>query len=102
MRWNGDAEQSRVVGRESGSDTVLYYSASTQDLYIEIVIHLAMAFSGGYVLARTMAMGRVAAVVSAVVFPSSSWLYLHLSVGHMNFLPALYIPWIVALFLIFD
>ena len=68
-------------------------------LYIEIVIHLAMAFSGGYVLARTMAMGPIAAIVSAVVFPSSSWLYLHLSLGHLNFLPALYIPWIVALFL---
>jgi hypothetical protein len=69
-------------------------------LYVEIVIHLAMAISGGYVLARAVGLGRIAAIVSAVVFPSSSWLYLHLSVGHLNFLPALYIPWIVALFLI--
>ena len=69
-------------------------------LYIEIVIHLALAFSGGYVLARSIALGPIAAIVSAVVFPSSSWLYLHLAVGHLNFLPALYIPWIVALFLI--
>lgn len=69
-------------------------------LYIEILVHLAMAISGGYVLARTIALGRIAAIVSAVVFPSSSWLYLHLALGHLNFLPALYIPWIVALFLI--
>jgi hypothetical protein len=69
-------------------------------LYIEILVHLAMAISGGYVLARAIGLGRIAALVSAVVFPSSSWLYLHLSLGHLNFLPALYIPWIAALFMI--
>ncbi len=69
-------------------------------LYIEIVGHIAIGFAGGYVLARVMALGRPAAIVSAVVFPSSSWLYLHLSVGHLNFLPVCYVPWIAALLLI--
>jgi len=69
-------------------------------LYIEIFIHLVIGFCGGYVLARVMGLGRIAAIVSAVVFPSSSWLYLHLSVGHLNFLSALYIPAIAALLII--
>jgi hypothetical protein len=69
-------------------------------LYIEIVGHIAIGLAGGYVLARVMALGRPAAIVSAVVFPSSSWLYLHLSVGHLNFLPVCYLPWIAALLLV--
>jgi hypothetical protein len=69
-------------------------------LYLEMVLHIALGFIGGYLLARVMALGRLAALVSAVVFPSSSWLYLHLSVGHLNFLSALYLPWIAALLLI--
>jgi hypothetical protein len=69
-------------------------------LYIEIVSHIAIGFAGGYVLARVMALGRIAAIVSAMVFASSSWIYLHLSVGHLNFLSVLYIPWVAALLLI--
>lgn len=69
-------------------------------LYIEIIGHLAIGFAGGYVLARVMGLGRVAAIVGAVVFPSSSWIYLHLAVGHLNFLPAFYFPWVAALLLI--
>jgi len=69
-------------------------------LYIEIVGHIAIGFAGGYVLGRVMGLGALAAIVSAVVFPSSSWLYLHLSLGHLNFLPAVYFPWIAALLLI--
>lgn len=69
-------------------------------LYIEIVGHLAIGFAGGYVLGRELGLGRVAAIVSAAVFPASSWIYLHLSVGHLNFLRALYFPWIGALLLI--
>ena len=69
-------------------------------LYIEIIGHIAIGFAGGYVLARVMRLGRVAAIVAAVVFPSSSWIYLYLAVGHLNFLPAFYFPWVAALLLI--
>ena len=69
-------------------------------LYLDILVHIAIGVAGCYVLGRAMALSRLAAIVSAVIFPSSSWLYLHLSVGHLNFLPAFYIPWVAALFLI--
>jgi hypothetical protein len=69
-------------------------------LYLDIVVHIAIGVAGGYVLARAIRLNRLAAIVSAVIFPSSSWLYLHLSVGHLNFLPALYIPWVAALLVI--
>lgn len=69
-------------------------------LYIEIITHVAIGFAGGYVLARVIGLERIPAIVGAVVFPSSSWLYLHLSVGHLNFLSVFYIPWIAALLLI--
>ena len=66
-------------------------------LYLEIFFHLALAFAGGYLLARVMDLTRAAAFVCASAFPASSWLYLHLAVGHLNFLPAVYLPWVIAL-----
>jgi hypothetical protein len=69
-------------------------------LYLEIFLHLAIAFAGGYVLARAMELNRIAAVVCGAAFPASSWLYLHLSVGHLNFLPAAYLPWVAALLIV--
>ena len=67
-------------------------------LNLQIVLHLAIAFCGGYVLGRTMALRPIAALVTAVIFPSSSWYYLHLAEGHTVFLCAAYIPWIAASF----
>jgi hypothetical protein len=69
-------------------------------LYLEIFLHLAIAFGGGYLLARVMGLTRTAAVVCATAFPASSWLYLHLAVGHLNFLPAAYLPWVMALLIV--
>lgn len=71
---------------------------SQAGLYLEIYLHIAIAFVGGYVLARVLGLNRIAAVVCGAIFPASSWLYLHLSVGHLNFLPAAYLPWIAAMF----
>ena len=68
-------------------------------LHLEIVLHVALGFAGGWVLARVMGLSRVAAAVAATVFPASSWLYLHLSVGHLNFLSGVYLPWVAALLL---
>ena len=69
-------------------------------LYLEIFLHLAIAFAGGYLLARVMDLTRPAALVCASAFPASSWLYLHLAVGHLNFLPAAYLPWVIALLIV--
>ena len=69
-------------------------------LWIEIFAHYALGFAGGYFLGRVLSLSIPGALVCAAVYPSSSWLPLHLSVGHLNFLPALYLPWIVALYLL--
>ena len=64
---------------------------------LDIYLHLAIMFAGGYYLGRALGLNRTAATVSAMVFPASSWFYLHLSVGHFNFLPGAYLPWVAAL-----
>ncbi|HYB90296.1 MAG TPA: hypothetical protein VEC38_04545 [Candidatus Binataceae bacterium] len=67
--------------------------------FLDIFFHVAVAFAGGYVLGRVLRLGTIAAIVCASLFPASSWLYLHLAVGHLNFLPATYLPWVVAFLL---
>lgn len=65
-------------------------------LHLEIPLHIAVAWVGGYFLARTLGLGWLAALTLGSVFPGSSWLYLHLSEGHAVFLPAAYFPWVMA------
>jgi hypothetical protein len=72
----------------------------TPGLYLSIYLHLAIAAAGGYVLGRVLGLGVLASAVAAAVFPSSSWYYLHLAMGHLNFLPAVYLPWIAALLIV--
>lgn len=67
---------------------------------LELTIHLAIAWAGGYLLARLIGLGYLAAIVCASVFPSSSWIYLHFSAGHMSFISILYLPWILSLWLL--
>ena len=69
-------------------------------IHLEIVIHLAVAWAGGYVLARVLGLGTLAAVTCATIFPASSWFYLHVTVGQHNFMPATYWPWVLALALL--
>jgi hypothetical protein len=66
-------------------------------LQLEIVMHLAIAWAGGYVLARAMGRSALAAILCGSLFPGSSWFYLHMGVGQAVFLPALYLPWFLAL-----
>jgi hypothetical protein len=66
-------------------------------IHLEIVLHLAVAWAGGYVLGRTLGLNRLGSIGCAALFPSSSWFYLHLAVGHLTFLPYTYLPWILAL-----
>jgi len=67
--------------------------------FLEIYLHIAIAFAGGYVLGRELGLRPVACVVLAGMFPSSSWLPLHIAFGHLNFLSAGYLPWIIAMLL---
>jgi hypothetical protein len=68
-------------------------------MLLEIYLHVAIMFAGGYVLGRELGLVPRAALVLAAMFPSSSWLSLHVAVGHLNFLSIAYIPWILALLL---
>ncbi len=66
-------------------------------LSMQIPVHLAIAWTGGYALGRSLGMDFPGRVICASVFPASSWFYLHLAVGHLEYLPAMYMPWIAAL-----
>jgi hypothetical protein len=70
-------------------------------LYLQIILHLALGFAGGYVLARVMGLGAIASLVLASVFLSTSWLYLQLAMGNLTlFMPIAYWPWMLALFFV--
>ena len=73
---------------------------STAGGHLEIPLHLAIAFAGGYVIGRLENLRPLACVACAGVFPASSWLYLHTAAGHMCFLSWLYLPWIAAFVLL--
>ena len=65
--------------------------------HLEIALHLAIAWAGGYVLGRSIGLSKFAALGCATVFPSSSWFYLHMGAGHITFMTYLYCPWVIAL-----
>ena len=69
-------------------------------MLLEIYLHVAIMFAGCYLFGRELGLVPLAALVLAAMFPSSSWLSLHIAVGHLNFLSVAYIPWILALLLI--
>ena len=64
---------------------------------LQIPIHIAIGWIGGYVLAKSLGMGLLARLACASIFPASSWFYLHIAVGHLEYLPAMYMPLILAL-----
>src|SRR5581483_11243842 len=66
-------------------------------LDLQIPVHLAIAWSGGYVLGQVLGMDWMGRLTCASIFPASSWFYLHIAVGHLNFLPTAYLPWVAAL-----
>jgi hypothetical protein len=67
----------------------------TVGINLEVPFHLAVAWLGGYLLARVLGLGTIAAVTCATVFPSSSWFYLHFGAGALDFLAFAYAPWII-------
>ncbi len=68
-------------------------------MLLEVYLHLALAFVGGYVLGRELGLRPLACVVLGAMFPSSSWLPLHVGAGQFNFLSVTYLPLILALLL---
>jgi hypothetical protein len=69
-------------------------------LNLQIVADLAITWIGGYVLANALGMELLGSFTCASIFPASSWFYLHIGVGHLNFLPSAYLPWVAALVVI--
>ena len=65
--------------------------------HLEIILHLAIAWSGGYVLARVQGLSPLASTLCGSIYAGSSWFSLHLAEGHGHFVASAYLPWIVAL-----
>ncbi len=64
-------------------------------LYLEVPLHFAAAWAGGYVLARILGLSRIAAIGVATVFPASSWYALHATAGHADLLSFALLPWVL-------
>jgi hypothetical protein len=65
---------------------------------LQIPIHLAIAWAGGYVLARCLGMGAVGGLTCASVFAASSWFSIQVVTGHFEMMATAYLPWIIACF----
>jgi hypothetical protein len=65
-------------------------------IHLEIPLHLALAFAGGYVLARCLGLSRTAALATAAFFPACSAFTLHFAAGHDGFFSCAYLPWLLA------
>jgi hypothetical protein len=65
---------------------------------LQIPIHLAIAWTGAYVLARCVGMGVLGALACASIFASSSWFFIQLVAGHFEMMATAYLPWILAFF----
>jgi hypothetical protein len=74
---------------------ILIFGAPTA-LHLEVPLHLAIAWSGGYVLGRTLGMQRIAAMGCATVFAGSSWFTLRVAVGELVMMACVYFPWLLA------
>ncbi len=66
-------------------------------LHLQIPVHLIIAWSGGYLLARALGMGWLGRLTCACTFPASSWFFLRIAEGHLDYMPATYLPWIAFL-----
>lgn len=68
-------------------------------VHLSVMLHLAIAWAGGYVLARVIGLGPAAAVAAATIFPASSWFSLHIGEGQIHLMAFAYLPWFIALML---
>ena len=93
-----------LIGNPEGAVVtpfVLFYLlfGMSSGVLLEICLHIAIAFAGGYVLGKELGLRPIACIALAGMFPSSSWLPLHVGAGHLNFLSVGYTPWVVAFLL---
>jgi hypothetical protein len=65
-------------------------------LHLEVSLHIAIAWSGAYVLGRTLGMRRPAAIGCATVFAGSSWFTTRVAAGELVMMACVYFPWLVA------
>jgi hypothetical protein len=65
-------------------------------LNLEVPLHFAVAWSGGYMLARVLGMNRLAAIGAATAFPASSWYALQVTSGHVDLFSFALLPWVLA------
>jgi len=65
---------------------------------LQIPIHLAIAWAGGYVLARCLGTGVIGGLTCASIFSASSWFFIQVVVGHFEMMATAYLPWILAFF----
>jgi hypothetical protein len=65
---------------------------------IEIYLHLALMFTGGYLFGRELGLKPLACITLAGML-SSSWLSIHIGVGHLNVPSIAYVPWVLAMLL---
>ncbi len=71
----------------------------TIGLHLEIPLHLAIGFGGGYLLGRVEGLNVSGRIACASLFPASSWFYVHLAVGHTIYMAYIYLP-LLACFLL--
>ncbi len=64
---------------------------------LEVPIHIAIGWLGGFFLGRVLELDDLPSAVCASVFMSSSWLYLHFGAGAIEWLTFVYAPWIIGL-----
>ncbi|MGZ6243901.1 MAG: hypothetical protein ACXWN9_15115, partial [Candidatus Binataceae bacterium] len=64
--------------------------------HLEVPLHLAMAWAGGYVLGRVLEMRPLGAVACASAFAASSWFPLHVASGELVMMGFCYLPWLLA------
>jgi hypothetical protein len=66
-------------------------------MHLEVPLHLAVAWAGGYVLGRVQGMRWLGAAACASAFASSSWFPLHVAAGElMMTMGFCYLPWLLA------
>ena len=64
-------------------------------LHLEIPLHLALSFLGGYLLGGVEGLKVPGRVTCAAIFPASSWFTGHIAAGHLMALSWLLLPWVV-------
>ncbi|MCX6356301.1 MAG: hypothetical protein NT045_00205 [Candidatus Aureabacteria bacterium] len=71
---------------------------SVNGLVLRAIAGLFFGLCGGYLLGRRIAPGRYAPWLCAFVYGFSSWYPLYIMNWHMEFIPFLYLPWVLLFF----